>query len=88
MKTKQVTINAQIKHCERGYYWRLMAIFEGIDRMITIDSSTNETFFSTTQEAFEAVNIAGKDLAEQLAEIFNKILPEAEAYVHDPNTYH
>jgi len=88
MNQKQITINGKICENENGFYWCLNAVFEGLDRQICIDSSKTELYFETKEETFEALMTAGKDLAQQLAEICNNVLERDVAYVVEPTLYH
>jgi len=85
---KQITINGKICQNQNGYYWCLSAVFEGLDKCLSIDSSKSETYFEDQEKAHEAVLAAGRDLAEQLADILNVLVDREAAFVLDKSNMH
>jgi hypothetical protein len=85
---KQIQIKGQVSENENGFYWLLRAEFPEVEKVIAIDSSNTGTYFRTLESANFALKAAGRDLAEQLAEILNDVVPDLNTHVVDPLELH
>lgn len=88
MKVRQVTVSGRISKNENGFFWCLLAVFEGLEQCLVIDSSVHATYFETEQEANDEMTEAGKSLALQLAKILNENSVGQEAFIVDKTVVH
>lgn len=88
MKVHQVTVSGKVSKNENGFYWCLLAVFEGLEQCLVIDSSAHATYFDNEQEATDEMTEAGKSLAMQLATILNENSVGQEAFIVDKTVVH